>query len=439
MSRHGEGHPRTGRRPVGGDSAPVVVVVPGELVAAGALPRAPTPFSRHDAATLSRAATEDTVRAVRASRASGRLLVGVQPTSGGSHGFEVIPDRSAAPGDRLTAALGEGIERDHGPAGVLLIGTSTPQVTPELLDDDWRGADAVLGLSEEGGFWAIGLRGVDPARVFGGEPMPSQRAGAASLARLLDLGLSVRLLTPLRDVSHPTGAAAVATRHPGLGFSARYRKLIGGQPCELSAEHLFDRAFAGAATAVTSAIDVLGLDLARWSGQADDVDLMVVSRCRPPVVDLGCGPGRMVIALSRTGRSALGVDISAVAVATSLSRGGPALHRRVDDRLPAEGRWGTALLIDTNIGIGGDVAALLRRCSALVEPTGLIICEVDPAPNRHDVHQVIMAVDGIRSRPLPWSRIGAVALARVAVGLQLRVVEEWTAGARVFVVLRRDR
>ena len=34
----------------------------------------------------------------------------------------------------------------------------TPQVTPELLESDWDGADAVLGLSEDGGFWAIGLR-----------------------------------------------------------------------------------------------------------------------------------------------------------------------------------------------------------------------------------------------------------------------------------------
>ena len=175
---------------MGGDSAPVVVVVPGESVAAGALPRAPAPFSQHDAATLALAATKDTVRAVRASRAPRRLLVGVHPTPSGGNGFEVIPDRSETPDDRLTAAFAEGIKRAHGSAGVLLIGISTPQVTPELLDDDWRGADAVLGLSEEGGFWAIGLRGVDPARVFGGGPMPSERnrrrfAGPVARPRLV--------------------------------------------------------------------------------------------------------------------------------------------------------------------------------------------------------------------------------------------------------------
>ena len=43
---------------------------------------------------------------------------------------------------------------------MLLVGMDTPQLTAELLDRSWHGADAVLGLSEDGGFWAIGLRGI---------------------------------------------------------------------------------------------------------------------------------------------------------------------------------------------------------------------------------------------------------------------------------------
>ena len=46
---------------------------------------------------------------------------------------------------------------------MLLIGMDTPQVTPALLESFLGRSDAVLGLSEDGGFWAIGLRGVDPA------------------------------------------------------------------------------------------------------------------------------------------------------------------------------------------------------------------------------------------------------------------------------------
>jgi hypothetical protein len=57
----------------------------------------------------------------------------------------------------------------------------------------------------------------------------------------------------------------------------------------------------------------------------------------------------------------LGVDVSPAAVARAKGAGGAVLRRSVFDRLPAEGRWGTALLADGNIGIGGDPHALLRR------------------------------------------------------------------------------
>ena len=49
----------------------------------------------------------------------------------------------------------------------------------------------------------------------------------------------------------------------------------------------------------------------------------------------------------------LGVDISRTAVARVRQAGASALHRSVFDPLPGQGRWGTALLADGNIGIGG--------------------------------------------------------------------------------------
>ena len=267
--------------------------------------------------------------------------------------------------------------------------------------------------------------------------MSTDRTGAAQLARLAALGLSVRLLPPLRDVDLPADAEHVAARHPWLGFSRRHRALLDAR-VEQTAERLFDLAFTGATTQVTSTVDALDLDVARWSGEADDVDLMVVSRCEPPVLDLGCGPGRMVVALNRSGRSALGVDMSAAAVGASMSRGGPALHRRISDSLPGEGRWGTALLVDSNVGMGGDLEALLRRCGDLVGAGGLIICEVDPSHDRDEVHSLVLSSDGWHSTPLPWGRIGARTLARVASALDLLVAEEWSAGGRVFVSLRKN-
>jgi Uncharacterized protein conserved in bacteria (DUF2064) len=41
----------------------------------------------------------------------------------------------------------------------------TPQISAALLENDWDDCDAILGLSEDGGFWAIGLRTPDPDRV----------------------------------------------------------------------------------------------------------------------------------------------------------------------------------------------------------------------------------------------------------------------------------
>ncbi|MGH9276345.1 MAG: class I SAM-dependent methyltransferase, partial [Acidimicrobiales bacterium] len=54
----------------------------------------------------------------------------------------------------------------------------------------------------------------------------------------------------------------------------------------------------------------------------------------------------------------------------------PILRRSVFAPLPGEGRWGTALLLDGNVGIGGDPVALLRRCRELVRPGGHVLAEV---------------------------------------------------------------
>jgi SAM-dependent methyltransferase len=182
---------------------------------------------------------------------------------------------------------------------------------------------------------------------------------------------------------------------------------------------------------------VLPLEALRWSGRADEVDQLVVSRCRGPVLDLGCGPGRMVQALNESGISALGVDMSAVAVKRARSRGALAIQARLAERLPAEGRWETVLLMDGNIGIGGDVGALLQRCRALVAPGGAIIVEVDSRPARHLTRRVRLTAHGSGyGAELMWTRTGAAAVRRLAGPLDLLVVEEWIAGNRAFLAIR---
>ncbi|AXI80149.1 class I SAM-dependent methyltransferase [Peterkaempfera bronchialis] len=175
----------------------------------------------------------------------------------------------------------------------------------------------------------------------------------------------------------------------------------------------------------------------RWFAQPTAADESVLHRCAGPVLDVGCGPGRLCRALLGRGIFALGVDAAPRAVAHTLGLGGIALCRSVFDRLPAEGDWQTALLIDGNIGIGGDPHALLRRCIRLVTATGVLIVEVGP----HDVEERCTArfedIHNHQGPPFPWARLGAPALRRIAEDLALSVTDQWKYGNRCFLTLGR--
>ncbi|MFI1676275.1 methyltransferase domain-containing protein [Streptomyces sp. NPDC020607] len=184
---------------------------------------------------------------------------------------------------------------------------------------------------------------------------------------------------------------------------------------------------------------LLPLDVERWCAHADATDLEVVERCEGAVLDIGCGPGRLVAALAARGRRALGIDVSRAAVARTTGLGGQALHRSVFEPLPGEGRWGTALLLDGNVGIGGDPSALLARTAELLAPGGLLITETAPVDidERVDVRLVPATdVHGAYERPFPWARLGTPALLRHAGRAGWRAAGQWTAGGRSFVALR---
>lgn len=185
----------------------------------------------------------------------------------------------------------------------------------------------------------------------------------------------------------------------------------------------------------------LHLDIERWCAPAAGADHSLLRRCArtaAPVLDLGCGPGRLVAELLALGVPALGVDVTRAAVARTVGLGGAALCRSVFDRLPAEGRWGTALLADGNLGIGGDPDALLRRSTELLAPDGLLLVEVEPEEVDERAVVRVEGPDGRLGPAFPWARLGTAATLRRSRAVGLVEAERWTSHGRRFLALRKD-
>ncbi|WP_150116359.1 class I SAM-dependent methyltransferase [Williamsia herbipolensis] len=175
------------------------------------------------------------------------------------------------------------------------------------------------------------------------------------------------------------------------------------------------------------------LPVTRWLGTSGDhedaaFDRHIARMCSGPTIDLGCGPGRLVSELIEHGVCALGVDRSARAIAMTRKRGGVALRRSIFERMPGEGGWHHALLIDGNVGIGGDPHEVVRRAADLVAPGGTVIVELESgvgsAPGWNG--SVWSGAVRVESRNVagpwfPWARVGVGAAREIAerAGLQM--------------------
>lgn len=180
-------------------------------------------FGPGGAAALAAAALADTFEAARACGAD-RVVVSFDgdPTGIVPADFQVVPQHPGTLAQRLAGAWSDAWPITNDGPG-LQIGMDTPQVTGEDLDAAFaslntRGTDAVLGLAEDGGWWAIGLH--HPMDVFAGIATSQADTGERQLDRLRELGLATNLLPTKRDVDLPEDAHAVAALAPHSRFAA---------------------------------------------------------------------------------------------------------------------------------------------------------------------------------------------------------------------------
>ena len=179
------------------------------------------------------------------------------------------------------------------------------------------------------------------------------------------------------------------------------------------------------------------LHLERWLAPTTATDDRIVARAAAPVLDVGCGPGRLLEALAAAGKEALGVDLVPAAVGIARSRGGRVVEGSIFAEVPGAGRWATALLLDGNIGIGGMPAALLERIATLLAPRGDAIVEVDPPGRPTRTSHVRIESDSMVSEWFAWARVAVDDIAAVSAPAGLVCAEAFEDEGRWFARLQR--
>ena len=177
------------------------------------------------------------------------------------------------------------------------------------------------------------------------------------------------------------------------------------------------------------------LDVDRWLAEADEVDLRVIARADGPVLDIGCGPGRHVEALCRQGTEVVGIDLSPEFVALAQTRGRPVHLQSVFDLPPGGSRWGSVLLFDGSVGIGGSPDALLQRVFELLVPGGTALVETDAPDRPSEARELFIESGEGEGAWFSWASLSAADAQSVATLAVLLLADMWEDAGRWFVKL----
>lgn len=179
------------------------------------------------AADIAAAALLDTLDAVSATGFDTRIVAMTGDLANASRreeleaalaSYTVVEQRGESFAERLRYA-----HEDAAGDPVFQIGMDTPQVHPALLASSAElltgTGHSVLGMAEDGGWWALGLPDPTLARALLGVPMSTPDTGARTLDALRALGAQIEALPVLRDVDHESDLRPVAAEcAPGSRF-----------------------------------------------------------------------------------------------------------------------------------------------------------------------------------------------------------------------------
>jgi rSAM/selenodomain-associated transferase 1 len=194
---------------------PVAVAIMAKAPSAGEVKtRLCPPLSLADAAELYRSFLLDKIEQVR-SLGTASLAIAYTPAEARAFFAEVAPgyvlvqQQGADLGDRLANSLGELLDQGH--RGALAIDSDTPTlplgflqralelvVTPEI--------DVVLGPTEDGGYYLIGLRAVH-RELFEAMAWSTGQVLPETIRRADAKGLRVACLPPWYDIDTPDDLA----------------------------------------------------------------------------------------------------------------------------------------------------------------------------------------------------------------------------------------
>jgi SAM-dependent methyltransferase len=178
------------------------------------------------------------------------------------------------------------------------------------------------------------------------------------------------------------------------------------------------------------------LPIDQWLADAPQDEETLLARAHAPVLDIGCGAGRHVVALMKRGVEASGVEVSGRATAIARDRKANVFHGSVFD-LATPDIWGTALLIDGNIGIGGEPRRLLARTAEMLRPGGFALVELEPPGFVTRVLKLRLEGPDDVSHWFPWAWVGVDEIETLLEGTGMKLHETWSIGERWFAKIDR--